>query len=408
MMPTHEVPLSATLSQLLVAFTLEVDDLFEVALDEAGFPEIGLSLIGWTNFLQYGDGTTVAIRDVMERSFASLNHVAQLAGVYERWSIVETTPAGAPPPVFRLNRKTPKRPAHATSKGITATFVAHYTDIGKTAAAVWPQILDEVEARWRARFGPSLQRARKALRTFVNESNVDLPQGVYSGWVKGDWHLFPQRSSADVAGESLPVLLSQALLRCTIDYESTAQSSMAFDATTLRVLTPDGVTVKELPIRSGVAPQMSSVQVNGGIKSGLAVFGKDPATRLKSVKLTADGARAQAKYHQVVRGAEQRLGPVATVLREAAASVLTSTNGGHLRVVEGLRPSEGTSRSGAVRPPLGIRPPWERPPGSKPYVGGAQDNRLKELTEQTTALVAEPLTYLPHYPVWDQNRGFGP
>lgn len=411
-MTTHDVSLPAALSQLLVAFTLEVDDGFEVALGEAGHPEIGLSLIGWTSFLQHADGAVVAIRDVMDRTYAAMNHVAQTAAVYERWNVVEVTPAGAPAPMFGPRRRTPKRAGHATSKGITATSVAHLTEIGREAA-VWPSLVADVEARWKKRFGPLLTTARNALADFVEESDVALPEGVHSGSVRGDWRLFPPRAgdtgdSGGVASRSLPGLLSQALLRCTIDVEGTGGTSMALGATTLRVLSPEGMPVAELPLRSGAASQAGAVLMNGAVRSGLAVFGKDPATGLKSVALTPAGVEAQQHHLDVVAGLESRLGAGATDARDAALAMLTSTKAGRLRIAEALRPSEGTSRSGAVRPTLGIRPRWERSGDADLYVGTAQDSRLKELAAQSAALVADPLTYLPHYPVWDQNRGLGP
>jgi hypothetical protein len=33
---------------------------------------------------------------------------------------------------------------------------------------------------------------------------------------------------------------------------------------------------------------------------------------------------------------------------------------------------------------------------------------MRDLVNQTEAFVRDPLGTLPHYPLWDMNRGFGP
>jgi hypothetical protein len=41
-------------------------------------------------------------------------------------------------------------------------------------------------------------------------------------------------------------------------------------------------------------------------------------------------------------------------------------------------------------------------------VGPAARQRKRDLVIQTEAFVRDPAGTLPHYPLWDMNRGFGP
>jgi hypothetical protein len=68
-----------------------------------------------------------------------------------------------------------------------------------------------------------------------------------------------------------------------------------------------------------------------------------------------------------------------------------------LLLSEGLIPAEGTMRAGAQAPALGRRD-----------VGPAARQRMRDLVAQTELFVMDPAVALPHYPLWDMNRGFGP
>ena len=52
-MPSSPLPLSALLSQTLIAFTLELDNEFERQMLGAGFHGIGLSLAVWSNLFRF-------------------------------------------------------------------------------------------------------------------------------------------------------------------------------------------------------------------------------------------------------------------------------------------------------------------------------------------------------------------
>ena len=66
-------------------------------------------------------------------------------------------------------------------------------------------------------------------------------------------------------------------------------------------------------------------------------------------------------------------------------------------IAEGLTPAPGTVRAGKSTPALGRRD-----------IGSAAQKRMRDLVKQTEAFVHDPAASLPHYPLWDMNRGFGP
>jgi hypothetical protein len=62
-----------------------------------------------------------------------------------------------------------------------------------------------------------------------------------------------------------------------------------------------------------------------------------------------------------------------------------------------LIPPKGAVRAGDSAPALGRR-----------EVGVAARQRMRDLVAQTDGFVRDPERSLPHYPLWDMNRGFGP
>ncbi len=79
-----------------------------------------------------------------------------------------------------------------------------------------------------------------------------MPMGSVYGVGIGDPE--PGEPGGDVAGESaLITLLSRALLRFALDHERGAKLSLAAHLDGLRVLTSDGVALRELPRLTGVS-----------------------------------------------------------------------------------------------------------------------------------------------------------
>ena len=84
-------------------------------------------------------------------------------------------------------------------------------------------------------------------------------------------------------------------------------------------------------------------------------------------------------------------------LRESLLSLFNHRTGKELSLAIGLTPPPGTVRAGAEVPALGRR-----------EIGAAARQRRRDLIAQTQAFLRDPASSLPHYPLWDMNRGFGP
>jgi hypothetical protein len=84
-------------------------------------------------------------------------------------------------------------------------------------------------------------------------------------------------------------------------------------------------------------------------------------------------------------------------LRESLSHLFVQRGGERLLIAEGLIAPEGTVRSGTPAPALG-----------RQDVGAAAKQRMSDRVAQTALFIRDPVGALPHYPLWDMNRGFGP
>ncbi|MGC9940449.1 MAG: hypothetical protein ABSE48_01370, partial [Verrucomicrobiota bacterium] len=117
---------------------------------------------------------------------------------------------------------------------------------------------------------------------------------------------------------------------------------------------------------------------------------------------TVKGLEAQRKYWQLVRRIEveweKEYGTSTIVqLRKDLEGLFALREGEKLLIAQGLTPPPGVVRSGACAPALGRK-----------VIAAAASKRSREMALQTAAFVHDPAGTLPHYPLWDMNRGFGP
>jgi DNA-binding MarR family transcriptional regulator len=113
-------------------------------------------------------------------------------------------------------------------------------------------------------------------------------------------------SRASPPAPSLPTALSQALIAFTIEYEEGSGLSLAMSADVVRVLSADGVPVRDLPARSGVSKEAITAAVGFLQRNGCAAVEPDPASRSKLVRLTEQGLAAQAQHVRLARAVELR------------------------------------------------------------------------------------------------------
>jgi DNA-binding MarR family transcriptional regulator len=279
------LPLSALLSQALVAFTVEFDNEFERQMPHrttkhgAGSGPWLVSMVMWLNCMRFVGGGGVTVGELEDRARTKTN----LNGM-ERWGYVV---------VEQNTARRADRLIRATAKG-------------RLAQQVWRPLFDTIEKRWQERFGADeIERIRDSLRELAGRIEVALPDclpilgyGLYS---RG-----PDRQRrapvGDVgSGTSLAALLSRVLLAFAIEFERESALSLAISANVVRVLDEKGVRVRDLPMLSGVSKEAIAMAM-GILQKGNFVI----VEPVKVVRLTPKGREAQDAYHQLTRMIEKR------------------------------------------------------------------------------------------------------
>jgi hypothetical protein len=364
-------PVHALLSQLIVAYTVEADNEFERRMRGAGFRGIRHSLTLWLNILRFLAGEP-SLREIGKAALLPNNSAAPALGCLERWHLV-TFGAG-------------RRAGFGSGRGLRADSVPRLTPFGRLASEIWPLAIAEVESRWQHRFGTAaLEQARQALGRIADSSDRELPQALPLGWEPVE---FPPRFTPP--GQHLPLisLLSQVLLMFRLEFDRASRVPLIFCANTIRVLSEEPVPEASIPLLTGCSPETSGI--GWQIKPFLVVAPAPGGRRGKAVWLSPRGLLVQEGYRQITAEIESRweaqFGDLSPLLRAFFP-----------RLAEGLTPPPGTIRAGAEGPSLG-----------RASMGPAARQRMRDLVAQTEAFVADPAGALPHYPMWDMNRGFGP
>lgn len=395
--------LSALLSQTLVAFTVEFDNEFEHRMRQAGHAGAKLSLMVWSNLMRFLTSGDVSVRELAVRALAAEDELKSGLGCLERWRFLNLRPApGDDRPIPKREHRSGHmlRDGWGSGRGIRSEWVLRLTEKGGKAVEIWPPLFSEIEQRWEARFGKhQVESLRQALESVLQQVDVDLPQALPVGW-NAD-HSPPKRSTPRSGGDLLPALLSQLLLLFTIEFERESRVPLGLCANTLRVLGQIPVPLSEIPRLTGASPETSDIGWQA--KPFVAVEPDPKAKRGKVARLTPLGLRVQRKYHKLVREIEDRwrcrFGEQnIRSIRECLESLFAARSvEGRSVLGEGMVPAEGTVRAGELAPALGRR-----------EAASAARQRMRDLVAQTEMFVRDPANALPHYPLWDINRGFGP
>jgi DNA-binding MarR family transcriptional regulator len=345
------LPLSALLSQALIAFTIEYDNEFEHRMPHATTnhgrtagaehtPWL-VSRVMWATCMRYVGEDWLSVPRLEELAGTSTN----LAGM-QRWRYVDVHPDPAARP----------KPARTSLK-------LRATPAGLQARQVWQPLDGEIGQRWAQRFGAAaVDQLDQALRAVESQLRVRLPDSLpilgYPMTTAPPDRPWPPRGEQDRL--SLATLLSRVLIAFAIDYESQATVPLAVTANTLRVLDETGARLRDLPMAAGVSKEATAMALGHLTHKQLVVEEPDPtASRGKIARLTPAGRQAQQDYRRRVAAVEeiwtQRFGAdVTTELRAALAGLVTAHPGGQadqpslLRA--GLEPYPDGWRA-AVRPP---------------------------------------------------------
>ena len=296
------LPLSALLSQALVAFTIEFDNQAErqmrhrttrhgvaehISSEGSLHAPWLVSLVMWVNCMQFvGEaGVTAGELELLARTKTNLNGM-------ERWGYITVEPDPADP--------RPKPPR--------AAWVIRATSAGRKAQEIWAPLFGVIEKRWRERFGDAeVARLRELLWALIEKTGMDLPDCLpilgYGLLSQGPG---PKRAPAPRESDAgsrlaLSALLSRVLLAFAIEFERESELSLAISANLLRVLDEEGVRVRDLPRLSGVSKEAIAVSLGFLQKGRYIVIEPDPsAARAKRVRLTAKGRAVQEKYSELL------------------------------------------------------------------------------------------------------------
>jgi hypothetical protein len=337
-----------------------------------------LSLVIWLNLLQFVADGPVSVRTLAARALTDGAGVAPALGCLERWGVIALQPG--------------KRAGFGSGRGIRGDWPVRLTASGETAVKIWPGLIPEIDARWSKRFGDDATRLRRSLEAIERQIEMELPQGLPPALLK--LPEFGPRKSAAQDGLPLPVLLSRVLLAFALDFERKSQVPISLCANAIRVLGDQPIPEAEIAKRTGCSEETAGL---GWQHKPYIIVEADPARgRGNFVRLSEAGIRAQHEYFLYTRDVEEtwkkRFGVVSQEIRESLTTLLKR---GELS--DGLKPPPGTTRAGAQTPALG-----------RVDVGPAARRRRRDLVMQTEAFVRDPAATLPHYPLWDMNRGFGP
>jgi hypothetical protein len=400
---TSRRSLSALLSQVLVAFTIELDNEFERRMGEAGYPGARLSLVVWANLMRFVAEEAMSVRNLAARALAPEKQIKFELGCLERWRFVALEPdlADGRPVPTAVHRQSGRelREGWGSGRGIRAGWSVRLTSKGLIAGEIWPPLFVAIERRWETRFGnEEIRRLRRALQDVSDQLDLELPLGLPPSW-EGTRE-FPPRVTRGGDPLPLPALLAQLLLTFRLEFDGESPVPLEMCANTLRVLGKKPIRVAEIPRLTGGSPE--TTDIGWQIKSYVVVIRDPTASRGKVVCLSPRGLAAQETYHrltaQIEKRWETRFGKEQIGrLREMLQSLFDRRRGEGTLLSEGLVPPQDTARAGDQAPALGRRD-----------VGVAAQQRMRGLVAQTAEFVRDPAGALPHYPLWDMNRGFGP
>src|ERR1700722_1027950 len=202
MMSAPHKPLSALLSQTLVAYSVELDCEFERRMLQTQSRSARLSLVIWLNLLRFLVDGPVSVRTLASRALTAEAGATAGLGCLERWGVLALHPG--------------KRAGFGSGRGIRADWPVRLTASGEAAVGIWPGLIPEIDARWSKRFGDHATRLRRSLEAIEHQLDLELPQGLPVAILK--LPEFGPRKSAAEDGLPLPALLSRVLLAFALDF----------------------------------------------------------------------------------------------------------------------------------------------------------------------------------------------
>jgi hypothetical protein len=302
--PEHPLPLSALLSHALVAFTIEFDNEaqhrmphrttnYGASAGSVNAPWL-VSMVMWTNCMQYIPATGITIGALYRKALVDRRCLRTILTGMRRWGYLVIDPEAG-------RKSTPK-----------SKRIVRVTEPGRTAQATWQPLSQLIENRWQERFGAdAITELRKALAALMQQFYCELPAGLpileyglFTRALEREQEL-ELRNPADVP---LAALFSKILMMFALEFDRKGEVgvSLAISANVLRILSKDGIRVRDLPGLSGVSKESIAMSLNFLVKGGSAKIEVGPNGRAKVARLTAEGLKAQDIYHRRTADIEER------------------------------------------------------------------------------------------------------
>ena len=361
---TERLALSALLSHLLVAFTIECDNEFEHQMPHrttrhgatpgAVDPPWLVSMPMWVLCLRHVPADGISARELAARAQLSAKGTETILRRMSTWwgylTISRTPQAG------NGGTTSPSGARHSAA----ADAVVRLTRAGTLAAQIWAPLPAEIDGRWRDRFGSAaIDHLRDSLMEVVTQVDLVLPDYLPIGGLRRRG-----RPSARPAG--LPALLSKALLALTVDFERESAltlgiytadgiSRLPVAANVLRVIDDGGVRAADVPRLSGVATMAIDNWLGSLEEHGYLTIGPDPAGgRFRLAELTPAGRAARVSYLTWMAAVEsrweQQFGAAAVASLRRAAERLAAEPGGRDALWQGMQPYPDGWRAQVRRP----------------------------------------------------------
>ncbi|MGB7437025.1 MAG: hypothetical protein WBW49_16545, partial [Candidatus Acidiferrum sp.] len=382
---------------------VELDNEFERRMSEAGYPGAGISLSLWYTVMRFVGDQGLRVQELAERSSAALAPIKFELGCLERWRFVTLQPDVADQrPIPRTLHKRAGRKLRAgwgSARGIRDEWIVRATPKGQKGIEVWTPLVGEIEQRWENRFGPEVMGGlRKALSVVAEQLDRERREKLSNSSRTNEKTTSRKRRSA--AELNFPALLTRLLMAFAREFRRESKVPLELCANTLRVLGEKPIAEREIPRLTGTSPETSGISWQ--VKPFVVIEPDPSARRGKVVRLNALGLATQAGYWRLVGEIEKRWGERfgeenVREVRERLLGIFALRDKDGLLLAQGLRPPEGVTRAGHQAPALGRRD-----------VGSAARQRMRDLVAQTGEFMRDPTNALPHYPLWDMNRGFGP
>jgi len=300
------LPLSTLLSQALVAFTIEFDNEFEHRTPHrttssaarkqpattAASPHAPwlLSLAMWALFLRFVPERGISVRELLYATSLDKQALRNwLVRLSRWWGYLTIAPDLSASPVM---------PA-------PGDWIVRPTPGGLKAQQVWRSLFAVIEKRWRERFGgETVDTLRESLAAIVAQLDLNLPEylPILGYGLRADldrYAMSPPREGAKASALNLPALLAKVLLVFTIEFERESELSLPICANLLRVLSDEGVRVRDLPRLTGVSAEAIKM-ATGFLGKGayVVIEGESPASRTRLIRLIAKGLLAQDAYRK--------------------------------------------------------------------------------------------------------------